>query len=322
MSSGGHHEFAPSSLYRLMLCPGSYAACAELPDDENIDAERGTRMHEFMTGKRFPAGVLNINDESTCCILLDKFVKPLEGRARIYHELRLQVKDSDGSIITEGTGDFIAIASGIGCLYDWKFGFNAVEPAEENIQLKAYAVGVFQMFPEVQRLFVQVVQPAVSMAFEETTFGREHVPLFISQIKNIIEGAKKPDAYRNAGEVQCRYCKARNTCPDRVKWLDGIGSSLVEMPTVDLSTLEKADETRQKISLVEKRLDELKKEADAVILTAGGSDNFCVVRESTTSKVDYKALCESLHPEPGIVEQFTSETTRGAFVTPRRKKKK
>jgi len=317
-----HHPFSPSALFRLDACPGSYQLCKDLPEVSGDDADRGTAMHNYIAE---PMARHNLSDadKATCDRVIDMFVKPFEGKADIFKEYRVSVKDESGAVLTEGTADFVAIAGNIACLNDWKFGANQVEDAETNLQMQGYAVGVMQLYPQITRLFAQVVQPMLGLSFDgQTCFDRSIIPVFIAKIKDIQKRCTAENAPFNAGEKQCRYCRGKNKCDAFKAWIIEHAEALaVKLPDYQLASVEQADNTLVKCNIVKKYLENMADAAKEIILQAGGSDNFCVVRESTTSKVDYKALCESLHPEPGIVEQFTSETTRGAFVTPRRKKK-
>lgn len=318
-----HHPFSPSALFRLDACPGSYGLCKDLPEVSSDDADRGTAMHNYIAE---PAAKHNLSDadKAICDKVIDMFVKPFDGKADIFKEYRVSVKDESGAVLTEGTADFVAIAGNIACLNDWKFGANQVEDAESNLQMQAYSVGVMQLYPQITRLFAQVVQPMLGLSFDgQTCFDRSIIPVFIAKIKDIHRRCTEENAPFNAGEKQCRYCRGKNKCEAFKGWIIEHAEALaVKLPDYQLASVEQADNTLVKCNIVKKYLENMEDAAKEIILQAGGSDNFCVVRESTTNKVDYKALCESLHPEPGIVEQFTSETTRGAFVTPRRKKKK
>lgn len=318
-----HHPFSPSALFRLDACPGSYQLCRDLPEVTGDDADRGTAMHNYIA-EPSARHSLSDADRAICDRVIDMFVRPFEGKADIFKEYQVAIEDETGEVLTEGTADFVAIAGNVACLNDWKFGAIQVEDAEINIQMQGYAVGVMQMYPQITRLFAQVVQPMLGLNFDgQTCFDRSIIPEFIAKIKDIQKRCTAENPAFNAGEKQCRYCRGKNKCEAFKTWIIQHAEALaVKLPDYEITTLEKADDTLVKCNIVKKYLDNMADVAKEIILQAGGSENFCVVRESTGSKIDYKRLVEDMSITPEILSQYSEETNKAAFVTPRRKKRK
>lgn len=64
----------------------------------------------------------------------------------ILKELKLSILNG----LTFGTADLVMVKGDRAIIGDAKFGWNPVEDAEVNLQGWAYAIGVFEKYPEVQ----------------------------------------------------------------------------------------------------------------------------------------------------------------------------
>jgi hypothetical protein len=95
---------------------------------------------------------------------------------------------------------------------DWKFGQLPVTEAQYNIQLIAYALGVFQRFPSVERIEAGIVAPRVSNGTSYATFLRKDYDSWIDVIVKVIEEANNPFK-RPAGGIHCTYCTNKPNCP-------------------------------------------------------------------------------------------------------------
>ena len=63
----------------------------------------------------------------------------------ILKELKLSILNG----LTFGTADLVMVKADRAIIGDAKFGWNPVEDAETNLQGWAYAIGVFEKYPEV-----------------------------------------------------------------------------------------------------------------------------------------------------------------------------
>ena len=145
-----HHQFSPSQLAYREACPGWK------PDEgpQSAQAAEGTMMHKALeTGD-----LKGLNEEQTRCVNLvsELFVSMREelekgeSKAEVHQEMRLGIMD-----LTFGTADLVVVSEAHAKIGDAKFGWNAVEDAETNLQGWAYAIGVFEKFPKVD--YVEVV---------------------------------------------------------------------------------------------------------------------------------------------------------------------
>jgi hypothetical protein len=86
-----------------------------------------------------------------------------------------------------------------------------VADAEVNVQMQAYALGVFEKFPGVQSVNVHILLPRrdeVSTA----TYKRADVPRLRLRIETIIARASQPDPQLHPTDG-CLYCRRKATCP-------------------------------------------------------------------------------------------------------------
>jgi hypothetical protein len=98
-------------------------------------------------------------------------------------------------------------------LFDLKTGRYPVEPAETNIQLRAYCVGTWDSIPVVDKIIAHIIQPRLNfLSYAEFTRA-EHYHLFKNQIFTIIENARQQAGkIFHPGWEQCRFCGNKADC--------------------------------------------------------------------------------------------------------------
>ena len=154
-----HHEFSPSQLAYREACPGWK------PDEgpQSIQAAEGTMMHKALeTGK-----TEGLTEEQTRCVNLvsDLFSSLKEelvvggDQCEVHQEIRLGIMD-----MTFGTADLVLVCGAHAKIGDAKFGWTAVEDAETNLQGWAYAIGVYEKFPQVDHIEVVFAQPRLALS--------------------------------------------------------------------------------------------------------------------------------------------------------------
>ena len=111
-----------------------------------------------------------------------------------------------------GTADLTCVKGTHLDLLDWKFGRNAVDPANINIQGGAYAVGAIDRYPKVQTVTVHFILPRRD-EISTHTYTREELEEVRFRIRLIIEKARQPDPDLNPNTDSCRYCGRRVDCP-------------------------------------------------------------------------------------------------------------
>lgn len=103
-------------------------------------------------------------------------------------------------------------------LIDWKFGNNAVEDAENNLQGIAYALGLLKMFPKLDTITVEFIMPHLDFK-TEYTFTRGLFDKMTVRVKTVvmrsIEARKDPEDFSMAtpNTSSCLFCGLLGKCP-------------------------------------------------------------------------------------------------------------
>jgi Protein of unknown function (DUF2800) len=98
-------------------------------------------------------------------------------------------------------------------MFDLKTGRYPVEPAETNLQMRGYMVGVWDSVPSVDKIFPHIIQPRLGIASSAEFNRYDHYDLFKNQVFSIIENAKlQAGKIFNPGWEQCRFCGNKAKC--------------------------------------------------------------------------------------------------------------
>ena len=222
-----------SGIQRIALCRGSWLACADIKAEPSSEvAEVGNRIHNYLAGQ--PQA---LNDEelelARRCASLEVALLPKDsGPLTVLREVRLHLNDG-GNRVASGQADAIHIYEDAAHVFDYKTGRGEVESAEGNLQLRTLAALVAERFPDLPVIVVGIIQPLASPAVTTCVYTREDLHEARAQILGLVKGAWEPDAPRVAGESQCKYCRARTSCPE-------LARVTAALTTVDVGGLEVA----------------------------------------------------------------------------------
>lgn len=220
-SARPHAEFGPSSLKHIHNCPGW-----ESRGGTNSAAEMGTRIHEAVEIRNPSA----LHDEKEVEIY-EKLLEDMDGAIEFLHtrtkieptihqEIRLEMQLNGCE--TFGTADIVAVAGNCAVLHDHKTGIGKVDAPPENWQSTAYAVGVFQMFPEVNSIFASFSLPQRNELLVGE-YTREKLAEYIDKLSAAIQQAMRtrpqwafggvPDWEQLSISNSCQYCLHKDRCP-------------------------------------------------------------------------------------------------------------
>lgn len=216
-----HAKLSASGAHRWMACPGSVKAEEGLPDRSSSFAEEGTLAHEIVE----KALRLGFNCDTICDrpdlahiaepaqVYVD-YVRALPGKHRF---VETRVDFSEWVPGGFGTADSIVIDEDTATLHiaDLKFGKGVRVDAERNPQAMLYALGAYSMFSflhEVERVKIAIVQPRIDN-ISEWEVSVEDLLKWGEIARTAAEETANPKAKRVPGEKQCRFCKAKATCP-------------------------------------------------------------------------------------------------------------
>ena len=114
-----------------------------------------------------------------------------------------------------GTADCVIIGDGMMHVFDFKYGKGVPVAAEENSQLKLYALGCLEEFGclyDITDVTLHIIQPRLD-SITEWSVSREVLEKWGEYIvKPLAKKAYNGEGEFNPGEAQCRWCRAKNRC--------------------------------------------------------------------------------------------------------------
>lgn len=234
-----HALLSPSSAHRWLACPPSARLTEHMPDKPSSYAEEGTRAHalceETLTRslqawsdgepEGYPAA-------STACDGPDREPEEMIAAAQTYvdfiHELWMGSVAEPAVYIEQpvcmdtwvpecsGTCDCLLITNDCLHIIDFKYGKGVAVSAEENPQLKLYALGALQLFAgiyEISTVRMSIVQPRIKAEPDTWEISADDL---LRWAKEVLTPAAKlaweGEGDLNPGQSQCRFCKAYPTC--------------------------------------------------------------------------------------------------------------
>lgn len=234
-----HDLLSPSASHTWLACPGAPVLWQELPDETSEFAEEGSRAHEQAeraVTNTFGTGANRVDLEGddemieSACGWVDALQEHVGERARDASfwqvEYPVSIETVTGREGAAGTVDFFALLND-GTLFvaDFKYGRGVKVEVERNPQLMIYAAAIYEAlsgFESISGVRLMIYQPRVSdlpsvwsCSVDELKAFAQKVGTVANQIKfwmkadmsEVIDRALVP------GEAQCRFCKARATCP-------------------------------------------------------------------------------------------------------------
>lgn len=219
-----HHCYSPSKLQSLEACP-KYASSFSTSEA----AAMGTKQHEVAE-----SGIDNpdIPDEKAAGVAAS--LQFLDERRALHlghtllKECYLPIDEEtivapDGGTFTGTTAGYIdaAIISAdvkSAELIDFKFGKNAPESAENNLQGAAYALGLLHRFPTLQKIMVWFVMPHLDQV-SGTEFSLDDLARFHLRIKVVVNRAIEANFHKfsyimaTPNQSACLFCANLGVCP-------------------------------------------------------------------------------------------------------------
>ena len=225
-----HAELSPSSASRWMACPGSVRLNRGLPDTSSSFADEGTDAHELAAmclTQGLPASAFEgqtmgrgnvVNTEMVLAVqdYLD-YVRNLVAvtGGELLVEQRLPIDHLTGEDDAHGTSDVVILAEPLLIDVDLKYGRGVPVEADNNPQLQIYshaAMREFSALGDFTTVQMVIHQPRLG-AVSEWTQSAGDLEAFALEVKQAAIAAADPDAPLVPGDKQCKFCKARATCP-------------------------------------------------------------------------------------------------------------
>jgi Protein of unknown function (DUF2800) len=283
-----HADIGPSSLHRVLACPGSYLLCKDAPDTAGIDAAIGTAAHT-LAALALERTIHDLREFLTTDIDGVTVDEDMTGAVQVYVDhIRTEVVTSKGELLVEqrldipaletfGTADAVIVGAHDKILrvYDYKHGRGVKVSAIENPQMLAYASGALARYGTVDDYLgvtVTIVQPRIDH-IESYTVGIDELQRWEEDAGRIVALARQGTDALTPGEKQCRFCPAKATCPALRKY------SLDHLPEIPDAPIHEEDLglLLPKLALLEQWISAVRDKAQAVMLAGGAVPGYKLV---------------------------------------------
>ena len=202
-----HSRLGASIAHRWIECPGSPRMCDGLPQ-EAIGVKETTVVTEEM------AEAVQVCLDEVRRIRKELSVPELgEETSDLAVEVPFQIPQFPE---LWGTADIcIYQMFGVLAVIDYKHGAGVKVSVQNNAQLRFYALGALNLYPEANSILLGIVQPR---AFGRAISTEILTPAALRQwgeefLIPAAKATKEPNAPLVPGEHQCRFCPASATCP-------------------------------------------------------------------------------------------------------------
>ena len=231
--SGLHAKLSPSGAHRWMRCPASPALEAPYPNDSSPYAAEGTLAHllasEELDGTK-PAAE-RIGEKHTIDgfdFVVDKvMVAHVEDYVKLVREyaeggiLRVEelllIDQLTGETDAIGTSDAVIIHAAEKRLtvIDLKYGMGVKVMAKDNEQAMMYALGALECYEplaDFTDVCMVIHQPRLN-SVSEHWIRVDDLLAFAKKVRSGAEATRNDKAEPVPGEKQCKFCKAKSSCP-------------------------------------------------------------------------------------------------------------
>ena len=260
-----HAKFSPSAAHRWMRCPGSLVLESTVPDKPSAYAAEGTVAHEIaaqclmldVSADKYINHTIT-HDGFSFEVTKDmashiddyvKLVREYAGGGSLLVEQRVEFSDTINVPDSFGTADALIVHGDRITLVDLKYGMGVRVSAENNEQLRLYALGALSQYESVgdfKEVLVVIHQPRLNHVSEcyidlpsLNGFGsmaREMADRVEDAQRNWNSAPDWNDTYLAPGEKQCRFCRAKATCPAlRAEITDAVGDVATVSDFADLA---------------------------------------------------------------------------------------
>jgi hypothetical protein len=311
-----------------MACPGSVALEAPFPDTSSEFAAEGTLAHEVaakcldsgldpvaLIGKEFDVDGFNFTVDRTMADHVADYMKLVREYAEggeLLIEKRVGIGHLTGEEGAGGTSDAIIIKGTEIIVVDLKYGVGVRVDADNNPQLMMYALGAlneYDIIGDFDTVTMVIHQPRLNHV-SEYSVPVEQLLKFGDDVRQAADRVRWDDADVVPGEKQCKFCKAKATCPAlRAEMAEVVGGSADLSDFADLIPQEVSSETSDnylpiamsKVDMIEQWCKAVRAETERRLLAGQPVTGYKLVQGRTGNR-EWK--------DPKVVEEMMKKTFR------------
>ena len=239
-----HAKLSSSASKRWLGCPGSVKLSEHYPNGSSIYADEGTIAHGMAEGmiskndklvQKYEVEAAKFYGEHPelngtfleMKMILQPYVDYVfeEYAAQVHEDGAAQLMTEERVDLTEyipggfGTSDVVILRQGRLRIIDLKYGKGVSVSAEDNPQLKLYALGTlarFDMLYDIEDVVMTIYQPRLDNVSTDTIKAKDLYAWGEEVIKPGAQLALSEDAPVHAGDW-CQFCPARYDCKERAR---------------------------------------------------------------------------------------------------------
>lgn len=235
MGATAHALLSPSAAHRWINCTAAPRLEADVEDKGSEFAAEGTLAHAYCAQKlkaflglptedeakeiaelndRYHTGEMDEYTDTYKTIVLEKYnaARAKTKDALLLIETRLDFSEYVPDAF--GTADAIIIADGTMEIIDFKYGKGVKVSAEDNPQMKIYALGAYEKFSfeyKIDRVRMTIIQPRIENFSEWELSVSELMAWTDSVLTPKAQQAYKGDGPQVPGDW-CQFCKVKSSC--------------------------------------------------------------------------------------------------------------
>lgn len=258
-----HALLSASAAKRWLNCPPSVRLTENMPESQSEFAAEGTLAHELaelklrkkfevMPKSKYTKALEAIKADPLYNAEMDgytdEYLDFVLSLAHIYDKTKPYIvieKQLNYSHIAKdgfGTSDCVLLCKNDLHIIDLKYGKGVPVSAENNPQLKLYALGAvaeYSLLYGIENVFLHIVQPRTEKGSSSWEISANELIAWGESIKPIAELAYNGEGEFKCGEW-CKFCKAKATCKARAENFFSLESTAA-MPKELLSDSEIGD---------------------------------------------------------------------------------
>lgn len=240
-SERAHALLSASGAHRWLACTPSAKLEEQFPDTTSVAAKEGTLTHELaelklkhyyhtadFSRQKYTRAVNKLKKQELWQDEMDgyteeylDYVKTAALKFESSPYVAIEKRVDLGTYIPDGfgTADCILIGGGVLHVLDFKYGKGVPVSAEENPQMKLYALGAYNTYSflyPIREIKLTIIQPRLD-SISEWCCSLEHLLAFGEYVKQRAALAVNGDGPYSPGEHQCRFCRARAQCLARAE---------------------------------------------------------------------------------------------------------